>query len=163
MKRLLAIMAIWVSFLGAVWAVTEIPPPPDSVLARVDKVKIKSSPSIAIHVRTSFSGETNPFALDEEGTKQTLLVRLNGTLVLVERGAFDSTKEHAVADIDAKEGINELFVEAYPPRHEYARSHAMTVRVMSGTKCVVDETIWSTNGEPLTSSVLFELRGRGGP
>lgn len=114
-----------------------------------------------IEVVTSSRLVPDPFALDVSDKKPASLeLYANGEEVLSVSDELDAGSVLVVGNPKGLiKGINEFFVSASPPLENSGISHAVRVRVYSGTELIADLTLWSEPCMKLSATFTADLAG----
>jgi hypothetical protein len=157
MPRLLLSALVWLLTIGGLslylhWRDTRATVP-------VIAIQTEAAEAVyALELTPTFAGEPDPFALQTGTAPVTaLLVRLGPNEVL----RSNQLPRGRVLRIEPLPGLvvgdNEVYVEASPPADEAELAHALRVRVLQGTRELVDQTLWAPPGGIISAPVRFTL------
>jgi len=113
----------------------------------------------ALEITPTFSPEPDPFALQGDTTAAaTLLVRLGERELFRSEQSLPAGKTITVQPLPGLVvGRNELYLRASPPVREAHMDHAVRVRLLQGTRELLDQTLWGLSGANVTGTIPFTL------
>jgi hypothetical protein len=117
--------------------------------------------NFTLEITPTFATAADPYTLHgDHAAAATLVVRLG------ERELYRSDQPlpagvavavHPVAGLVV--GRNELYLRASPPISEALLDHAVRVRLLQGSRVVLDETLWGKSGASVAGAIPFNLTG----
>ncbi len=155
--RFLLCLAIWIMFVGGLYAYTEQRDRtvPERVAAPVAE---QSQERISIELTPTFSVEDDPFALRTEQQAGPFELRLNGRAVETGDLAISRGQTLLISDLDLTLGDhNEVYIKASPPLSESNMTHGIRLRLLDHERILADQTVWSSGGGLVSGTVPFSL------
>ena len=144
MKRIAAVLSLWVIVLGGLNLYMNRLEARKSVLAPVPS-QAESSADYALEITTTFNVEPDPFALrtDNSSKPAALLVRI-GEKVLADISEAEAGIPVRIAPVPGMlAGVNEFFVEANMPLEMTGRNLALRLRLLRDGLPAAEKTFWS--------------------
>ena len=155
--RFLLCLAIWVVFVGGLYAYTEQRDRSFTTKTAVATVEEKDAVRISIELTPTFSVEDDPFALQTQEQNAPFDLRLNGRAVDIANLPITRGQTLFIRDLEvALSDHNELFIKASPPVAESHLNHGIRLRLLNKDQVLADQTIWSSGGGLVSGTVPFK-------
>ena len=121
--------------------------------------RVMATGQYRLEVTTTFAVAPDPFALviDANVPPAALVVSLQGQEILKVTDRLEAGKAILVEPVPGlKEGRNEFFVKAHPPKAHHGQSHALRLRLLRDDVVVGEHSVWSIPPAPLVGAVVFD-------
>lgn len=162
MKRLLLTVVIWIVIVGGLrlytnYRETVMAASPSAASVELEE-ETALEESVSLVITPTFSVEKDPFALDvDDAASAGMDLRVNGHSV-----TFEETMKRGISltIADVKHlayGYNEIFINASPPLTESQLDHGVRIQVIGDHAPILDKTLWSSTGAPVSGTLVFEL------
>jgi|GEM_PF-5793337 len=155
--RITAVILIWITLFGGLFLYMQLRGKNEKA------VEYSKPPSRAIYELRIYSTtalEPNEYSLPKKIKDKgpSIRVLLNGEEIYVSNERILFKKPIVIKDVKGiSVGMNELFIEAFPPIKSTNKQNALRLVLFKGGGKVFEKTYWYEGGQKIGSTVLFEI------